>query len=445
MLNSNKSIIVNPSSEVLAMLGDEFKAYVPKKGSFSKVATLGKFGFDNVYFINIDSNVRKEFVALFKTIEEDVILFNKSFDEKITKQAAIAYELATYQYEQFKKSEKVKYTLEYDDQCGCIEKGRIYGKAICNARDLVNAPSNLLTTEKLCEYASELASNTNTTCEIIGKDELIKMEAGGILAVNAGSFHEAKLIVLKYQGLESFDNPVTLVGKGLIFDTGGYSLKPSTSIIDMKSDMAGAATMLSVFEIIAKLKPEFNLLTIVPVTDNLVNELAYRPDDVITLMNKLTVEIKSTDAEGRLILADALTYSLEYKPQVIFDAATLTGAVVAALGDKTTGVFTNTYDLANEFVEYAISNDELAWVMPLNDYHRNLIKSPIADMKNTGGPLAGSSTAAAFLEKCVNDSPWIHLDIAGSAFSSDGGDYASIGGATGSIILSLAEFLIKKY
>ncbi len=441
MFDSKKSIIVHLNEEVAEYFKD-FAQYFPKEEDFKQVATLGKYDFSYIYFTNFKST-KENFAKLFKTVEEDVKLFTATYDDysDVVWASTLAFELVNYRFEKY-KSEKdvINHTLEFDILNDEVHKAQIYSRGINNTRTLVNEPSNSLTVTQLSEYMKNLASDCSMSYDEVTYEELVEMKAGGILAVNAGSSEKARISILKYQGKSTFEKPIALVGKGLIFDTGGYSLKPTTGIVGMKTDMGGAATMLGVIEIIAKLKLPVNIICAIPITDNLINEKAYRPDDVIKMLNKKTVEIISTDAEGRLILADALTYIQKYDPQLIVDAATLTGAVLVALGTKTAGVFSNEYELGQKFVKTCLTNSELAWQLPINENHRSMIKGKIADLSNSGGRYGGSSTAAAFLENFVEDKPWIHLDIAGVA-ASEKPTNLGIKGGTGAIVLSLVKFI----
>lgn len=284
------------------------------------------------------------------------------------------------------------------------------------ARDMANEPGNGWTPNHFARYAKQIAKKYKLRCRVINKPEMIRLGMGGLVAVNKGSAEPPKLVVLEYKPDKKSDT-ILLVGKGLTFDSGGISLKPAAGMMDMKYDMCGGAAVLSVMETIAKEKPKTGVVAIIPSTDNLPGSNALKPGDVITQYGGITSEIENTDAEGRLILADALAYGIKhYKPTCVIDLATLTGAVIIALGHHFTGILGNNDYLVKKLTEAGAVCGEPLWRLPLGEEYAKQIESKVADIKNTGGKSAGTITAAAYLEKFVGDIPWAHFDIAGTAW-----------------------------
>lgn len=319
-------------------------------------------------------------------------------------------------------------------------------QAIKNTRDLVNKPYNYLNVDDLVAYSEnltkELSSYGDVSIKVYSKLECQDMKMGAFLGVNQGSAVEAKLITISYYGAPK-DQPVFgLVGKGVMFDTGGYSIKQTMNT--MKCDMGGAATVLGVLEAAVKQKLPINIQLIIAATDNKIDGSAYVPDDVLTAMNGKTIEIVSTDAEGRLTLADALTFIQQKGVKQIIDVATLTGAVVVALGDYTTGVFGNDEEMIQSFIDASKETRESAWPMPITKHIEKQVRgSKVADLTNSTGRSMGASGAAAFLKEFVDEgTSWIHLDIAGTAFhtSPSNGEYY---GATGAMVKTIFKFLEK--
>jgi len=298
----------------------------------------------------------------------------------------------------------------------CLERATNSAHSTCTARDMANEPGNGWTPTHFAKYAKKIAKNYKLTCTVLGKSEMKKLGMGGILAVNQGSKEPPKCIVLEYMA-EKASETILLVGKGLTFDSGGVSLKPSPGMMDMKYDMCGGAAVISAMEAVAKEKPNVRVVAIVPSTDNMAGGGALKPGDIITHYGGITSEIENTDAEGRLILADALGYGIEkFSPDCVVDLATLTGAVIFALGHHHSGLMSNNDNLAEKLIEAGNVCGEPLWRLPLGAHYAKQIKSQVADVKNTGGKGAGSITAAEYLHKFVGDVPWAHLDIAGTAW-----------------------------
>ena len=335
-------------------------------------------------------------------------------------------------------ADQVSKELEYGIECGSA-----YGIGTNVARDLVNTPGNLMTPTDMAEKAVEIARRYGMEYEILERDDMERLGMGGLLAVAQGSEQPPKMIVLKYRGREVWDDVLGFVGKGLTFDSGGISIKPGAGMDEMKTDMAGGAAVLGAMEAIGQLRPKVNIVAVIPSTENMPSGAAYKPGDVIKTMSGKTIEVLNTDAEGRVILADGITYAKKLGASRIIDLATLTGAILVALGTVTTGVFTNDSSFLKDFEKSAKKAGEKTWQLPIFDEYKEQIKSQIADVKNTGGRNAGSITAALFLETFAEDTPWIHLDIAGTAYTSKE-TATTPKGATGVMVRSLVQ-IAKHY
>jgi leucyl aminopeptidase len=307
------------------------------------------------------------------------------------------------------------------------------------ARELANLPANYCTPVYLGDMAKKLAKFHNLSCKVLGRPELEKLGMGSFLAVAQGSVQPPRFIVLEYHGAGKKDAPHVLVGKGVTFDTGGISLKPGAEMDEMKFDMCGAASVLGAFEAIARIKPKLNVVGLIAATENMPDGNAVKPGDVVTSMSGQTIEILNTDAEGRLILCDALTYAARYKPQSVVDIATLTGACVIALGKVNSGLFTDDDALANALLEAGRAALDPCWRLPLEADYADALKSNFADVANIGGRPAGAITAACFLWRFAKDYRWAHLDIAGTAWNSGANK-----GATGRPVPLLVHYLLSQ-
>ena len=297
-----------------------------------------------------------------------------------------------------------------------VERGRIVGEAVNLARELVNTPPAEKTPTLLANRARTIGEADGLAVTVWDKARIEKERFGGLLGVAIGSDEPPAFVILEHRG--GGDGPTTaLVGKGVTFDSGGLSLKPSASMEDMKSDMTGAAVVLAAMSAIARLGLKANVVGYLAITENMINGKAMRLGDVLTMRNGKTVEVLNTDAEGRLILADALSFASERKPSAIVDLATLTGACIVALGTKVAGLFSNNETLAGSVASASRATGERTWRLPLDDDYKDLLKSSVADLKNVGGKWAGAVTAAKFLEQFVADCPWVHLDIAGPSWA----------------------------
>jgi len=387
---------------------------------------------------------RKEVFKKIANIKEDACVLLDGFktqntDETISDLIEILI-TENYFFDRYKAKKEEKKNvfylygdLEVED---VIKKTYYISKGINYAKDLINTPYNYLNAEKLANEAMKLSEVKGVCVKIYNKPQIEEMNMGLFLGVNKGSTDEPKLIYIKYQGKDSFDDPVALIGKGVMYDSGGYSLKPSNSMPGMKGDMAGAAAVIAAIGVIAKLEMKVNVMVIVAATDNRIGDNAIVPDDILTSAKGITVEIISTDAEGRLTLADALWFAQKEGAKKLIDVATLTGAVIASIGKEFTGAFTNSRPFLESFKKATIITDEPIWELPLSKAFHKEIKSSVADIKNKGDKYAGASTAAAFLEEFVEPgSKWIHLDIAGTSENNNQ--------ATGVMVKSFVEFLSK--
>jgi len=311
---------------------------------------------------------------------------------------------------------------------------------VCFARDLVNAPGNLKSPEYLAMQAVAMSEQSGIKAKLLDRRELQRQGFGAMLGVAQGSERDPYLIVLEYRGSDEDEQPIALVGKGVVFDSGGISLKPGEKMDEMKMDMGGAATVLGTMQAAAQLKLPVNLVAVVPAVENMPSGTAIRPGDILTSLSGKTIEVLNTDAEGRLILADALTYVGRYQPRVVIDLATLTGACIIALGNQAAAVLGNHDGLIRKLLKAGERSGERFWQLPLWEEYAELVKSDFADVKNTGGRAAGTITAAAFLQMFTDQYTWAHLDIAGVAWAEQGKAGQPKGG-TGFGVRALIEYL----
>jgi len=321
-----------------------------------------------------------------------------------------------------------------------INSAEIICQGVRLARDLVSHPGNVVTPGYLADMAKELAGNHGLECRVYEQAEMEKMEMNALVAVGKGAAEPPRLIVLEYHGAESKGRPVVLVGKGLTFDSGGISIKPGAGMEEMKTDMAGGAAVLGTIAAAARLKLPVNLIGIIPSAENMPDGKAFKPGDVLTSMSGTTIEITNTDAEGRLILCDALHFAQKFKPTIMIDLATLTGACVVALGHEASGLMGNNQRLVDALKEAGERSGERVWPLPLWDEYGEVMKSDIADLKNAGSRDGGSISAGWFLKQFVGKTTWAHLDIAGTAWSDKARPYCPKG-ATGVGVRLLIEYL----
>jgi len=326
-----------------------------------------------------------------------------------------------------------------------VERGRIPAEAANFARDLANEPANQMTPSTLAEQAAAVAREFGLECQVLEREQAQELGMGAFLGVAQGSRQPPKFIVLHYRGAGPDATAMGLVGKGITFDSGGISIKPAAGMEAMKGDMSGGAAVIAAIRAIAQLKPRINVTAIVPATENMPGGNATKPGDVLRAMSGKTIEVINTDAEGRLVLADGLSYARHLNLSPIIDVATLTGAILIALGNVAMGCMTNDQALCDRVIEAGRAAGEKIWQLPLYQEYREQIKSEVADIKNTGGREAGAITAALFLKEFVEDTPWVHLDMAGVRFY-DKEKGVLVKGASGipvrtlvNLVLSLAE------
>ncbi len=320
-----------------------------------------------------------------------------------------------------------------------LDQGRAMGIGVNEARNLGNLPGNICTPDYLARHARNLArGNAKLSASILEEAKMRELAMGSLLSVSAGSDQPAKLIVLNYKGGRANQKPYVLVGKGITFDSGGISLKPGAKMDEMKFDMGGAASVFGTLRAVTEMKLPLNVVGIVAAAENMPSGRATKPGDIVTSMAGKTIEVLNTDAEGRLVLCDALTYAGRFKPETVIDIATLTGACVVALGSHASGLFSNDDELAEQLLAAGTETHDRAWRMPLWDDYQKQLKSNFADLANIGGPEAGSVTAACFLARFTEDYRWAHLDIAGAAWDSNPK------GATGRPVSLLTRYLMDR-
>lgn len=426
---------------VVVGMGAKAETEVARKlaAEIKKTLASAKINEAIVDFDGLSTN-KKELPALIQAFVEGAILASYEFTELKSKKTD--------------KSENKEITLHIGSKLAAdaaikkaFTEGQILGECVNFSRRLGDLPGNMMTPTILAQHAVAATKGTGIKATVWDKARIKKEKMGGLLGVSQGSDQEPRFIVLEYKGAGASKKPVCFVGKGLTFDCGGISIKPSAAMEEMKYDMCGGANVIGAIIAMAKLKLKVNVMAIVPSTENLVNGSATKPGDVHYARNGKSFEVNNTDAEGRLILADALSYASEQKPQAIFDAATLTGAIIMALGNTHTGYFTRDKSLKTKIEAAAESSGELVWNMPLTDFHVNDIKGNFADFSNiSSGKGAGSATAAAFLEQFVEEGiPWAHFDIAGTAWAVGNRlNYCPAKGASGAMIRTFVE-LAKQY
>lgn len=408
-----------------------------------------------------DRNYKKVIKAIASTIKSlnlkniVIALDNLASDtQDVYRQVRLLTEWTTaelYQYDQTKSKKAEPYAitklsihLNEDD----IEEGEgalVDGTAIANgvniARDLGNLPGNICTPSYLAEQAKELANEFDSiTCDILDEDALEHLGMGSLLSVGRGSAEPSKLIVIQYNGADNDSQPHVIVGKGITFDTGGISLKPGLKMDEMKFDMCGAASVMGTMQAVAEMDLPINIIGVIAAAENMPSGNATKPGDIVTTMSGQTVEILNTDAEGRLVLCDALTYVERFEPKTVVDIATLTGACIVALGNSVSGMLTNDDEMASELSVAGDYADDRAWRLPLWDDYQELLDSNFADIANIGGPAAGTITAACFLSRFTKAYRWAHLDIAGTAWNSAGKEK----GATGRCVPLLCQYLLNQ-
>lgn len=441
------------------------------KTSFKSIVTMPAFGqekYNRVLFVGLgakksltENHLREVFAAVGKTVKglktSSIAIWTAPFTnenlvcEDVVFAAAEGIGLGSYACENFKTTsndrdvevEVVSFlsTADPAELKAAYEVGQVHAYAVNEARDLVNRPPNLLTATEMANYAQELAEKYDFEIEVLGKKEMEERGMGAILAVNKGSVEEPRLIVLKYVGTEQWEDVIGLVGKGVTYDTGGYSLKPRDGMVGMKGDMGGAAAVLGAMNIIGETRPEKNVVAVIAATDNMISGEAFKPDDVITSLSGKTIEVLNTDAEGRLVLADAMTYAKQSGADYLVDVATLTGGVIVALGNDKTGALTNDEAFFETFMHAATETGEFVWRLPLTESDKKRIrKSEVADLNNSPGRDGHMIFGGGFVGEFAGDTPWIHLDIAGTSDASSAHDLGPKG-ATGVMVRTLATLV----
>jgi len=381
------------------------------------------------------------------------LFFDSYTDEKYYQAAVEGFLLGGFKMLEYKtkneenqqpRIKKVVFVVSEKNQLNkmkkAVERGRIISEGQILARRLSFMPANDLPPRVLAQKAQELARANKLKCTILDKDAIVKERMGALLAVAQGSVEHPRFIIIEYNGAAAKRPPIVLVGKGVTFDAGGISIKPAADMHEMKGDMTGAAVMLTTIVCAAKLKLPLNLVTLIPSAENMPSATAYKPGDIIKTRKGLTVEIINTDAEGRLLLADALDYANNYKPEAVIDIATLTGAALYILGYAGAPIVSNNKKLADGIRQAANDSAERVWELPRWDDFREAMKSPIADLWNSGGKAAPTLTAAAFLESFIGDYNWAHIDIAYMDLEKSGQPYIPKG-PTGFGVRLLVELL----
>jgi len=357
------------------------------------------------------------------------------------------YSFTKYKKPEYEDIEEIMIVIREKGKVPILEaaigKGKLVAEATNLARDMVNEPANYMTPSQMAEAAKEIASKYNLEFKVFDREDMEAMGMGALLGVAKGSNQPPKLITLSYKGDERSKKAFGFLGKGITFDSGGISIKSSEGMSEMKDDMAGAAAVMTALRAIAQLKPKINVTAIIPATENLPSGTALKPGDVLKALNGKTIEVISTDAEGRLILADALSYAQKLGLSPLIDLATLTGACRVALGTLYSGLFGNDQDLVDKVLRAAERTGERMWQMPMPEEYKEQNKSEIANVKNTGNRYGGAITAALFLTEFVDNTPWVHIDIAGTAFSTKESGY-TIKGATGVGVRTLVELALSE-
>jgi len=421
--------------------------------SIQRIILLGTDGLSNQR--QVKKAVTAACGALNKTKSQSALWIGGNITQDIQAEASIVAQSINTSLYNYKKQEKGEIpTLESltfwsakNTDTSAVEDGLSYGAAVGDgmntAKQLGNLPANICTPSYLAQQAISLGKakldKASITTEILDRADMQKLKMDSLLSVAEGSDEPPKLIVINYQGTSADEKPVVLVGKAVTFDSGGISLKPGRGMDEMKFDMCGGASVLGVMNSLTQLQLPINVVGIIPATENMPNGRATKPGDVVTSMSGQTIEILNTDAEGRLILCDSLTYAAKFNPDTVIDIATLTGAVISALGKVASGVLSNNQQLANDLIESGTQSADPVWQLPLWEEYDELLKSNFADMANIGGPQAGTITAGCFLARYTKDYKWAHLDVAGTAWVSGANK-----GATGRPVPLLMEYLRQK-
>jgi leucyl aminopeptidase len=392
----------------------------------------------------------------YKRLRLDLDSFREKFSlEEIAGAVLEGARLSDYRFQKYKSKPNMNASVEELELAtasagraaavrGAVAEAEIIAEGVRFVRDIANEPANVMTPVRLAQAAKEMAAKNNLTCKVLGKAEITRLKMGGVLAVSQGSTHPPQFVILENR-VKAASRPVVLVGKGVTFDTGGISIKPANDMDKMKFDMCGAAAVMGAMKVIANLKLPVKVIGITPLVENMPGSKAQRPGDIIRCLNGKTVEVLNTDAEGRLILADALAYAARFKPRAIVDLATLTGACAVTFADLAIGLMGTDPDLVGRIREAGEHTGERCWELPLWDEYADLIKASYADIQNISKKFAGTITAGMFLKEFAGHTPaWAHLDIAGTAWNESGAKPLSPIGATGVGVRLLVQ-LLKQY
>ncbi|MFT6077392.1 MAG: leucyl aminopeptidase [Rickettsiales bacterium] len=467
--DQNDAIIFLLSEEAVKKSKEDFVKRAKKLYKFSgKAGQINTLAMDENLLIVVGIGSEKEFDNLSaqkiggkisaylnaNKIEDAVISLDRSGE--IAAHLAFGIKLQSYRFNKYfnEKKEGKEVVVkninvvveEFSQAKKDFVKLEVVASNIFLARDLVSEPANKLNPESYAKTCQDIKV-AGLEVEVLGEKEMTELGMGSLLAVGQGSHRESKLVIFKYNGAKNKKSaPIAFVGKGVTFDTGGISIKPSNNMEDMKSDMGGSAVVVGLMKLLAQRKAKVNAVGVIGLVENMPSGNAYRPSDIITSMSGQTIEVINTDAEGRMVLADALHYTnTTFKPELIVDLATLTGAIIVALADVHAGIFSNDDKLANQIDEAGKKTGETVWRLPMGDTYDAMINSDIADMRNTGtGRGAGSTTAAQFLKRFVGKTKWAHLDIAGVAWKGKG-DATAVKGATGFGVNLLNQLVADNY
>lgn len=464
-LNEDYSDLLNKFNEEISIAGKEIISNIHKFGLFNELHTFAKLPARKILFAGLGNknefNTEKSRIISGKIIQyakefkiKELSLITCNFSKDIIESFVEGIILSSYSFEKFKTSknnnaiDKISILIESNSKESQkkINETSVICESVNLGREISNLPPNECSPEYLAKIALDL-KNQGIKSKVISLDSMKDIGLNGIVSVGGGSINTPKLIVLKYEGTKKEENPILLVGKAVTFDSGGISIKPSEKMEEMKFDKCGGVNVIAIMKSLSSLKIKHNVIGIVPAVENMPSNSSYRPSDIIKMYNGKSVEVINTDAEGRLILADALAFGIkQYRPKLIIDMATLTGACIIALGSNIAGIIGNDEKLIKKILDISKVTDEKMWELPLLDDHHEQIKSKNADIKNTGGRAAGAITAAAFLSNFVENTPWVHLDIAGTAWNQEGSLSKSYNppGATGFGIRTIIKFIMSE-
>jgi leucyl aminopeptidase len=464
-LDEDYSDLLNRLNKEISIAAKEIISNIQKFGLFNELHTFAKIPAKKILFIALGNknefNTEKsriisgkiiQYAREFKIKELSIIPFNLS--KEIIESLIEGIILSSYSFEKFKTTKennaisKVSILIESNSKelQKIIDEISVICQSVNNAREISNLPPNECSPEYLAKIALNI-KDQKIKSKIINIDTMKDIGLNGLVSVGSGSINSPKLILIEYNGGKKEDKPILLVGKAVTFDSGGISLKPSEKMEEMKFDKCGGVNVIAIMKSLSLLKIKNNVIGIIPAVENMPSNSSYRPSDIINMYNGKSVEVLNTDAEGRLILADSLTFGIkQYNPKLIIDMATLTGACVIALGTNVAGIIGNDEKLIKKIIDTSKITDEKLWELPLFEEYHEQIKSKNADIKNIGGRAAGAITAAAFLSNFVENTPWVHLDIAGTAWNQEGSLTKSYNppGATGFGIRTIIKFIMNE-